>query len=175
MDGVGETNRRSAFFALSRRNPVWILAFSWILSISAGFLIGIFLRDRNLDDLTLTEHRISLFKQIGLTVFPIMVSAAAFYLNVKSFVYPVAVVRGICFGYTAMVLIRAYGSCSWLVCFLLSFANCITQVPLILFWIHHLDGSKRYLFRNSIFCLLVAVFSTIIDNFLISSFCIGLI
>ena len=162
---------QSDFMKSHCRNPVWILAFSWVFGLS----IGLFLVFRLQGDFTSLMRaavlsRVSIVGLLVILLFPFVSSFVAASFSRPALLFLCAAGKGLCFSFCIYLIMAEFPTTGWLLCRLLLFSDFAVLVPLFLFWIRHLSSSKQSRKRDSLLYLIVALAAGVVDYCIISPF-----
>lgn len=155
----------------SYRKFVWFLSFSWICSIAFGLAFALYTQPYTVSLMRMADFgRVSIVGLACIILAPLYLSAIAVYFRRTGWIYTIATLKGISFGFGIFVFTAVFGSAGWLMRLLIAFSDSAMLVPLFLFWIRHLDGSQRYLRRDLIICTVSALLIGLADYFIISPY-----
>lgn len=150
---------------------VLFLAFSWISGIAFGLAFALYTQPYTASWMRMAVFgRVSIVGLACILLGPLYLSAAAVFFHRPGWIYVIATVKGISFGFGIYVFTAVCGSAGWLMRLLVAFSDSAMLVPLFLFWIRHLEGSHRYLKHDLIFCTASALLIGAADYFIISPY-----
>lgn len=158
------------------RRSVFVLAISWLVSIVSGILlaatfpVSLFSLMR-----TSLSGRVSIVGAFAVLIFPLFSSAVAIRFNRLRFIYLIATLKGICFGFSIFILLKLFGSAAWLVRWLILFSDACMSIPLFSFWIRHLRHPHNGLRNDFICCLVLCILIGVVDYYVISPFTVALL
>lgn len=153
------------------KRPVLFLAICWLLGIAIGIVWATTVPS-SVFSLMLTSlcRRVSIVGLLVVLVFPLFSSAVAFLFNRLRYIYLLAFLKGICYGFCILILLILFGKAAWLVrCFILFSDSCVL-IPLFLFWIRHLNCSSRGLCKDVIYCFALSFLAGAVDYLFVSPF-----
>ncbi len=167
--------KKSDFGKSHCRNPVWILAFSWV----CGILLGLFLASHMHGDFTslmrtVVISRVSIVGLLVMLLLPYVSSVAAVYFSRPAFLFLCAAGKGLCFSFCIYLIMAQFPSTGWMLCRLLLFSEFTVMIPMFLFWIRLLDGGRQSLKHDSWLYLIVALVAGGVDYCIISPFTVNL-
>jgi len=152
-----------------RNWSVLFLAFSWCVGLSFGVYYAA-AADVSLFSLmrrTFLEP-VSIVSSISIMLLPFLFTIVAVYLrDLRLFLFPCAV-KGFLFSFTSQCFAMSFGYSSGMIRLLYFFAEHVSVVTLIWFWIRHIPGFRCSIWRDIIFSTVFVLGITLLANFLIS-------
>lgn len=166
---------KTNYFKDRCRIRFWLLAICWIVSITLGYLLAFTLQGTLLSMMDrLVRKPISIVGLAVILFLPIILSVVSIRFSVYGFIYMIAFLKGVCYGFCIYQLLIAYGDAAWMLGALVMFSDSCMLTPLFLFWIRHLDGDKSHLRRDVTVLFFIAIAIGLIDYFAVSPFLFGL-
>lgn len=161
------------FFLRRRKAYPFYLAFGWVIGLMLGFSLSHHEDSFSSAWMRMTDIRsASIVGLMGVTLFPLLLSAFAVYICQYWMLPMVAAAKAFSFGYLLWGAAYAYGSALWLAYPLLCFSEVISLPVLWLFWLRH--GRQGGISKRSLIYPAVLCAATCIDIGLISPFFAGL-
>lgn len=108
--------------------------------------------------------------QIVIMVVPLAISVLAVRLSASIAFFPLCLIRSFTFGYCSCGVFMAFQSAGWLIKGLLLFSDSILIVPLLWFWLRHLDGSRQHLKSDALLYVGFSLIVCFLDFLYISPF-----
>ncbi len=135
-------------FTFRKYNP-FFLALSWILGLGYGVFV---FRNTGSDLVSLMPLAVmrqpSIFGLLLSSVLPFLFSAFAVYICVPGLLLVISFVKAFLLAYVSCGIFSAFGSCGWLIRWLLLFTDLIGTVFLYLYWLRHISGVRVFSFRR---------------------------
>ena len=149
--------------------PVLILAISWVCSIVVGAYLAFSAQDLSSSLMhAVLINRVSIVGLATILFFPFILSALAAYFSLPELIYVIAVVKGVCLGFTTITLLLYYTGAAWLVHSLACFSSSFALMPLFLCWIRCLTRSGKSLLRDTYRYLIYSVVIGLVDYLYVS-------
>ena len=146
-----------------------VLLICWIYSIILGVVLATTYTDISASLMcAIVDSRVSIVGFSVVLILPIVLSAVFIRLSLTWMIYTMSVLKGISYGFTTYIILISYFHAGWLVTLLLMFSVICSQISLFFLWIRHIDGNTRYLFKDTVICLLVTSMIGFVDYFAIS-------
>lgn len=158
-----------------RRHHVVVLAFLWCSSLCLGFGIAFQLGDDILSLMyTAVSCRASIVGMAVAVFLPVLLSAIAVWFSVPGFIFPVALIRGVSFGFSLAGVMIAFRSGGWLVFLLLTFSESLTLIPQLCLWFACLLDNRAAVFNSLNVCIISAIILCAFDYLCVSPFVLKL-
>ena len=150
-----------------RNYAVPILASCWMMGLTFGVVVA---RSVSVEFYShaATAPNASLFSELIVVMFPIIVSILIMYTGLSWLIPVIAFLKAFCFAYVSQVLVRGFGSASWLMQLLWMFSDCASAPFLWWFWCRSLKSTKFTLTSSSSAMLIAALVIIILDYRFIS-------
>ena len=153
------------------------VCFRFVLSITFAFglCFGIYLAAESEAILRqallgIISVSLSLSGAIFAFILPFLLSVACIAFSLPAMVIPVCFVKAVVFGFCSCGTLLVFGSSGWLIRFFLLFTDSCTLLPMLWFWLRHIDGSKLSLKRDIVICFSLFVLLCAFDYFIISPY-----
>jgi len=118
--------------------------------------------------LTFCQNRVSIVSLLIVPLFPFLISAfAVFYFDFR-FLYPVCFLKAFSLGFTARLVMDAFGSAGWLVCGMLLFTDIMTAPALLYAWLRFAERNRSVYPKVCIGCIAWFVIIVLSDHGLIA-------
>ena len=128
-----------------RKNSKLFLAFSWILGLGAGGLAFRYAGDILLFLMPLAVHsQLSIFGLILSISFPFLLSAFALIVSCPVLLLPVCFCKAFLYSYLVCGVFACYGSCGWLIRWLLLFTDSVSAGIFYIYAVRHITGIRRF-------------------------------
>ena len=152
-----------------KKSPVFCLSFPWVTGLLLGMHFA-YTASISISSLmhTVAYCRVSIVGLLFVLFFPLVISAMA--ISVPFFLFPLAFIKALSYGFSFYSVMYAFGSAGWLFTMLLLFSDSCMSVLLNWLWCRHLFGKKHTLWRDMLNCALVAVLIGLVDYFLVSPY-----
>ena len=111
---------------------------------------------------------------LAVLFFPLLCTSFSFYLHWPSFLLGLAFGKSVCFGFSAMLILRVFYSASWLVRILFLFSDFFTNLFLMILWAVYFSGNRENLELDFLVCFIALLAIGLVDYFVISPFLQGL-
>ena len=150
-----------------RKYAVFTLACSWI----SGLILGISISKSVSVEVPASiaaSPNASPYGVVMVTLFPILVSVLLMYMSQNWLIPVIAFFKSFSFSYVSWILMRDFGSASWLIQFLMMFSDCVSLPLLWWFWCRSLKADKPFSFALSAPLVFTAVAIAILDYRFIS-------
>lgn len=152
----------------SSQNKICILSLTWLASIILGGVLSFILKKYAAPLVAMASHYgVSV---AGLCVIHLAPFLSLLISNKLSNLLPVYLLiggKGICLGYAISAILWSYGTAAWLLHFLLSFSSIMTLIPILDFFIQHINAECNMSPRHTRM-LLISALVGLIDYFIIS-------
>ena len=150
-----------------RKYAVFILAYSWII----GLLLGITVAKNvtiSFPALTAASQNHSFTSALIVIVFPYIVSVLLMYMGLAQFIPAVAFLKSFNFAYVSWILMRDFGSASWLIQFLMMFSDCVSLPLLWWLWCRSLKSGHTSPISSSVPIVTAVIIIAILEHRFIS-------
>ncbi len=140
-----------------------------------GLLLGVFIARNSIASLsqivlTTSHFSATVSGLIASLCLPLLLSVIAVYYSFPAAIVPICLIKAFAFGYCSCVVLLSFQCAGWLVRLLFLFSDSLIVVPLLWFWLRHIDGTKVHLKQDTVLCLLAALIIGFLDYVCISPF-----
>lgn len=154
-----------------QRSCKLILAACWILGLIAGMLVAAGAGDSfSLMMRGVGFSAVSIPGLLLVTALPFLLTALAVFLSQPWMLLLLVFVKAFSFSFCASGIMAVYGSASWLVRFLLMFADGCTLPLLMWLWLRHGDLSGKQVSRDLAVCTAAALALGLLEICAVSPF-----
>lgn len=166
------------YFNISRphllqcKTCIFILAFSWTVSIIAGALLAARTGDAIIPIvLNAVRQQPSLEGYIFILLLPIAASAVCIGINCRRLIWFFCGIKGLTVGFCLYAVLCTFNSAGWIIWPMLTFADSVMLIPLFWFWLRSFKHNA-FVFSDLILCLICAVAVGCLDCCMISPYLI---
>lgn len=163
-----------------RMNPKWIYIILLSLLWSFGMLLGRYLASTVAERsstlvLLACIKRNSPIGLLAVIIVPFFISAVICKYFNALWIYPVAFIKAIGFGFCGYAVCLSFGDAGWLIRQLLMFTDCVSVLLLLWFWVRCITKNKRTVKLDLVVSFPILVAVSCFDYMVISSYLASLI
>lgn len=156
---------------LSKNKPQLYLSFCFIFGLLLGVITAYFAIEKgDIVFITSATFTAMLPVLVFVAIVPLAISFLAVQFSAAAVLLPLCIIKSFCYGYCSCGVFMAYQDAGWLVRGLLLFSDSFLLVPLVWFWLRHLNGSKDHLKSDAILYLSFSLIVCFFDYLYISPF-----